>query len=52
MLRMTQWLHFVDIEIFGNIVKPTRWIVWLSVIGYSYLIFPFVTLILWIVLLI
>ena len=48
-LRLYQWVHWLDFEILGNIVKPVRWIVWLYAIGVSYLIFPFVTLALWVV---
>mmetsp|Transcript_19871 Transcript_19871/g.24572 ORF Transcript_19871/g.24572 Transcript_19871/m.24572 type:complete len:212 (+) Transcript_19871:171-806(+) len=48
LLRIVQWVHFLDFEIFGNIIKPMRWIVYLSAIGYSYLLLPFVTLILWV----
>ena len=46
-LRMVQWAHFQDFEILGNIIKPARWITYISIIGYSYLVFPFVTLFLW-----
>ena len=46
-MRMVQWAHFLDFEILGNIVKPPRWITYISVIGYSYMIYPFVTLLLW-----
>lgn len=46
-LRMTQWIHSLDFEILGNIIKPTGTVTYLSIIGYSYLLFPFVTLIFW-----
>jgi len=45
--RMAQWIHYQDFEILGNVVKPDRWVNYLSIVGYSYLIFPFVTLLLW-----
>ena len=48
-LHMVHWIHSQDFEIFGNIVKSARWVNYLSIVGYSYLIFPFVTLILWFV---
>jgi len=44
---MAQWIHYQDFEILGNVVKPDRWVNYLSIVGYSYLIFPFVTLLLW-----
>ena len=46
-LRMVQWLHDMDFEILGNCIKSPCMITYLSIIGYTYLIFPFVTLILW-----
>jgi hypothetical protein len=46
-LRMVQWLHDMDFEILGNVIKSPCTITYLSIIGYTYIIFPFVTLILW-----
>lgn len=51
-LRMVQWLHDMDFEILGNVIKSPGMITYLSIIGYTYIIFPFVTLILWFVFLI
>lgn len=48
-LRMIQWIHFMDFEILGNTVKSGFVVTYLTIIGYFYLITPFITLILWIV---
>lgn len=45
--HMVRWVHFQDFEILGNIVKPGRWVGYLSMVGYSYMIMPFVTLFVW-----
>ena len=46
-LRMVQWVHFLDFEILGNYVKGGFVVTYLSIVGYFYLITPFITLILW-----
>lgn len=51
-LRMGQWVHSLDFAILGNGVKSGPAVVYLNVVGYSYLLFPFLTLILWVVYLI
>ena len=47
LLRMTQWLHSMDFEIFGNSVKSGSTMTYLSVVGYFYIVAPFITLLLW-----
>jgi hypothetical protein len=46
-LRMVQWLHSLDFEILGNCIKGKGMITYLSIVGYMYLVAPFITLILW-----
>lgn len=47
-LRMIQWVHSMDFEILGNSVKSGFMVSYLTVIGYVYLITPFLSLIVWI----
>ena len=47
-LRLIQWVHWLDFEIFGKGYKSTGWVVYLYMIGLSYLLYPFLTMILWI----
>ena len=46
-LRMQQWLHDMDFEIFGNNIKSGLVMTYLTIVGYSYIVFPFLTLLLW-----
>ena len=46
-LRMTQWVHYLDFEILGNNIKSKFVVNWLSIVGYVYIVTPFITLILW-----
>ena len=46
-LRMSQWLHALEFQILGNTIKPQALIAYLSIVGYSYLTLPFVTLVFW-----
>ena len=46
-LRMVQWVHYQDFEILGNVVKSGFVVTWMSIIGYVYIITPFISLILW-----
>lgn len=51
-LRLPQWVHSLDFAILGNKVKSPFVTYYLTVIGYSYIVFPFITLVLWVALLI
>ena len=46
---MIQWVHFLDFEVFGNTEKPKKFcvVIYLCIVGYSYIIFPLLTLLLW-----
>ena len=46
-LRMIQWVHYLDFEILGNVIKSGFVVTYLSIVGYIYLLTPFITLILW-----
>ena len=46
-LRMGQWLHNQNYEILGNTVKSRGLISYMSIVGYFYILTPFVTLLLW-----
>ena len=48
-LRMVQWVHYMDFEILGNVVKNRFIVIYLTVVGYFYMVAPFITLILWVV---
>ena len=45
--RMVQWIHSLDFEIFGNTIKSNTFVVYYSIVGYSYFIWPLICLILW-----
>ena len=46
-LRMVQWLHSLDFEIFGNHIKSSPVMTYMTVVGYVYIVSPFFTLLLW-----
>ena len=51
-LRMPQWIHSLNFAILGNQVKSPFVTNYLTVVGYTYMVFPFVTLFLWVALLV
>ena len=44
---MNEWIHYLDFEILGNFVKGGLLVTYMQIVGYVYLIAPFITLILW-----
>ena len=45
--RMVQWIHSLDFEIFGNTIKSNAFVIYYSIVGYSYLVWPLICLTLW-----
>lgn len=49
LFRMKAWVHSLDFEVMGNVVKSDCTVTYLTIIGYFYVFMPFITLILWLV---
>ena len=46
-LSMSQWLHSQAYEVLGNTIKSKGLITYMSIVGYFYIVTPFLTLLLW-----